>query len=78
MSWCVAASADIRIVPDGERDRTADVMSAVVFRGNTVRNMSPRGSLFATPEKIVCESNLFSSVGGAAILTTPESPVEMP
>ena len=57
----------------GDAVENADWQPAVVFRGNTVRNMSPRGSLFATPGKIVCESNLFSSVSGAAILIAADA-----
>jgi hypothetical protein len=57
----------------GDAVENADWQPAVVFRGNTVRNMSPRGSLLATPGKIVCESNLFSSVSGAAILIAADA-----
>ena len=57
----------------GDAVENADWQPAVVFRGNTVRNMSPRGSLFATPGKIVCESNLFSSVRGAAVLIAADA-----
>jgi hypothetical protein len=35
--------------------------------------MLPRGSLFATPGKIVCEDNLFSSVSGAAVLIAADA-----
>ncbi len=57
----------------GDAVENADWQPAVVFRGNTVRNMSPRGSLFATPGKIVCEGNLFSSVSGAAVLVAADA-----
>ena len=60
-------------IVEGDAVENADWQPSVVFRGNTVRNMSPRGSLFATPGKIVCEDNEFSSVSGAAILVSADA-----
>ncbi len=80
VKWNAADEIEIAVsggTPDGiaagDAVENADWQPAVVFRGNTVRNMSPRGSLFATPGKIVCESNLFSSVSGAAILIAADA-----
>lgn len=40
----------------------------VVFSDNTIRNNRARGSLFSTPRRVVCESNLFDHTHGTAIL----------
>lgn len=60
-------------IAEGDAVENADWQPSVVFRGNTVRNMSPRGALFATPGKIVCEDNVFSCVTGAAILLAADA-----
>ena len=80
VKWNAADEIEIAVsggtpngIAAGDAVENADWQPAVVFRGNTVRNMSPRGSLFATPGKIVCESNLFSSVSGAAILIAADA-----
>ena len=48
----------------GDAVENADWQPRVVFRGNTVRNSSPRATLFTTPGKVVCENNLFENVAG--------------
>ena len=60
-------------IAEGDAVENADWQPSVVFRRNTVRNLSPRGSLFATPGKVVCEDNLFSSVSGAAVLIAADA-----
>jgi hypothetical protein len=40
----------------------------VVFSDNTIRNNRARGTLFSTPQKVVCENNLFDHTHGTAIL----------
>jgi hypothetical protein len=52
----------------GDAVENADWQPAVVFRGNTVRNSSPRATLFTTPKPVVCESNRFEHVAGQPIL----------
>ena len=39
----------------------------VVFRGNTVRNNRARATLFTSAKPVLCESNIFERVSGAAI-----------
>ena len=51
----------------GDAVENADWQPAVVFRGNHVRNSSPRATLFTTPGKIVCENNLFEHTSAQAI-----------
>ena len=57
-----------RPVPDaygvGDAVENADWQPSVVFRGNVVRNSKPRATLFTTPGRVVCESNLFDHVAG--------------
>lgn len=52
----------------GDAVENADWQPAVVFSRNQVRNSSPRATLFTTPGRIVCESNVFSHVAGQPIL----------
>lgn len=40
----------------------------VIFRHNVVRNNRARGALFSSPQKTICENNLFDHTSGAAIL----------
>lgn len=51
----------------GDAVENADWQPAVVFRGNHVRNSSPRATLFTTPGKIVCEDNIFEHISAQAI-----------
>ena len=52
----------------GDAVENADWQPAVVFSRNMVRNSSPRATLFTTPGRIVCESNVFEHVAGQPIL----------
>jgi hypothetical protein len=46
---------------------------AVIFSDNIVRNNRARGTLFSTPKRVVCESNLFDHTHGTAILLCGDS-----
>ena len=52
----------------GDAVENADWQPAVIFRGNTVRNMTPRATLFTTPKPILCENNVFDHVAAQPIL----------
>lgn len=51
----------------GDAVENADWQPSVAFRGNIVRNSTPRATLFTTPGRVVCESNLFEHVAGQPI-----------
>lgn len=51
----------------GDAVENADFQPRVTFSKNTVRNSSPRATLFTTPKKVVCEDNLFENVAGQPI-----------
>ena len=51
----------------GDAVENATWQPSVVFKGNTVRNSSPRATLFTTPGKIICENNRFENVAGQPI-----------
>ena len=51
----------------GDAVENADWQPSVDFSRNTVRNCSPRATLFTTPGRIVCASNVFSHVAGQPI-----------
>jgi len=55
-------------IAPGDAVENADYQPSVVCRGNVIRNNRARGVLFTTPKPIVCESNVFDHVSGAAIL----------
>lgn len=52
----------------GDAIENADWHAGVHFKNNTVRNNRARGSLFTTPQPIVVENNIFSTIAGSAIL----------
>lgn len=58
-------------VPDrynvGDAVENADWQPSVVFSHNVVSLSTPRATLFTTPGKVMCESNLFDRVGGQPI-----------
>lgn len=51
----------------GDAVENADWQPSVTFRGNLVRNSSPRATLFTTPGKVVCENNVFEHISAQAI-----------
>ena len=51
----------------GDAVENADWQPSVEFCGNVVRNSKPRGTLFTTPRRVVCSSNLFENVAGQPI-----------
>ena len=51
----------------GDAVENADWQPSVIFRGNVVRNSSPRATLFTTPGRVVCEENVFEHLSGQAI-----------
>lgn len=51
----------------GDAVENADWQPRVTFAKNTVRNSSPRATLFTTPGKVVCTDNLFENVAGQPI-----------
>ena len=51
----------------GDAVENADWQPRVTFSKNTVRNSSPRATLFTTPGKVVCEDNVFENVAGQPI-----------
>ena len=57
----------------GDAVENADCQPSVVFRGNVVRNPSPRATLFTTPGKVVCESNAFEHVSAQAVLLSADA-----
>ena len=57
----------------GDAVENADCQPSVVFRGNVVRNPSPRATLFTTPGKVVCESNVFEHVSAQAVLLSADA-----
>ena len=58
-------------IPDGygveDAVENVDWYPSVVFRGNTVRNNRARATLFTSAKPVLCESNVFERVSGAAI-----------
>jgi len=54
-------------VAEGDAVENADWQPAAIFRGNIVRNNRPRATLFTTPGRVVCESNLFERTSAQAI-----------
>ena len=51
----------------GDAVENADWQPSVIFRGNIVRNSKPRATLFTTPGRVVCESNVFDHVAAQAV-----------
>jgi hypothetical protein len=51
----------------GDAVENADWQPAVTFSRNVVSLSTPRATLFTTPGRVVCESNLFDRVGGQPI-----------
>jgi hypothetical protein len=52
---------------EGDAVENADWQPSVAFRNNIVRNSTPRGALFTTSGRVVCEGNIFDHVAGQAI-----------
>jgi len=61
---------DLKGIEEGDLLDNLDWYPELVISGCTVRNNRARGFLFATPHKIICEKNYFSSMKAAIHLNT--------